>query len=140
MATRGNIGILNEDGSVTGIYVHFDAYPEYVGKILVNHYNNADIVMELMELGDLSTLAENMYCDDNSHCWDNPVDGVCVAYGRDRGEKNMDARVFNNIEEYKNRGHRVWADFQYLFNNGKWMYRSCNSNWSELTGGVCKCD
>ena len=26
MATRSNIGIVNEDGSITGIYVHFDGY------------------------------------------------------------------------------------------------------------------
>jgi len=28
MATRSNIGIVNEDGSVTGIYCHWDGYPE----------------------------------------------------------------------------------------------------------------
>ena len=30
MATRGNIAIVNEDGSITSIYVHWDSYPEYV--------------------------------------------------------------------------------------------------------------
>ncbi len=35
MATRSNIGIVNEDGSITGIYCHYDGYPEYVGKMLL---------------------------------------------------------------------------------------------------------
>ena len=40
MATRSNIGIVNEDDSITAIYCHWDGYPEHNGKILLNHYNN----------------------------------------------------------------------------------------------------
>jgi len=65
MATRSNIGIVNEDGSVTGIYVHWDGYTENVGKLLLKYYNTSGIVCELMDLGDLSSLNENLYCEDN---------------------------------------------------------------------------
>jgi len=140
MATRGNIGIINEDGSVTGIYVHWDSYPENVGKLLLKHYNTSCIVCELMDLGDLSYLAENLYCDDNNHSFENPVDGVCVAYGRDRGETGVESRVFNNISEFEKFADRTGADYQYLFNNGKWQYRNHNGTWNELTARVCKCD
>jgi len=51
MATRSNIGIVNLDKSITGIYVHYDGYPEYVGKMLLNHYTTSDIVNGLMNLG-----------------------------------------------------------------------------------------
>ena len=140
MATRGNIGIINEDGSITGIYVHWDSYPENVGKLLLNHYTTSGIVNELMDLGNLSYLAENLYCDNNSHSFRNPVDGVCVAYGRDRGEKNSDSKSFNNISEFEKFAGNSWSDYQYLFNNGKWTYRKRNGKWNELTAHVCKCD
>ncbi len=32
MATRSNIGIVNDNGSVTGIYCHWDGYPEHKRK------------------------------------------------------------------------------------------------------------
>jgi hypothetical protein len=140
MATRSNIGIVNEDGSVTGIYCHWDGYTENVGKLLLNHYNTSGIVCELMDLGDLSSLNKNLYCDDNNHSFENPAPGVCVAYGRDRGEKNADSKSFTNISEFEKYANRTTADYQYLFNNGKWQYRNHNGTWNELTARVCKCD
>jgi hypothetical protein len=140
MATRSNIGIVNDDGSVTGIYCHWDGYPENNGKLLLKHYNNSGIVNELMDLGDLSSLNKNLYCDDNNHSFNNPVDGVCVAFGRDRGEKNADSKSFTNISEFEKFMDRTTADYQYLFNNGKWQYRNYDSTWNELTARVCKCD
>jgi len=140
MATRSNIGIVNEDGSVTGIYCHWDGYPENNGKLLLKHYNNSGIVNELMDLGNLSYLDKNLYCEDNNHSFNNPADGVCVAYGRDRGEKNADSKSFTNISEFEKYANRTTADYQYLFNNGKWQYRNHNGTWNELTARVCKCD
>ena len=138
MATRSNIGIVNDDGSVTGIYCHWDGYPEHNGKLLLNHYNTSGIVNELMDLGSLSSLNKNLYCDDNNHSFNNPADGVCVAYGRDRGEKNADSKSFTNISEFEKYANRTTADYQYLFNNGKWQYRKHDGKWRELTPQVCK--
>ena len=140
MATRSNIGIVNDNGSVTGIYCHWDGYPEHNGKLLLKHYNNSGIVNELMDLGDLSSLNKNLYCDDNNHSFENPATGVCVAYGRDRGEKNADSKSFTNISEFEKYANRTTADYQYLFNNGKWQFRKYNGKWRELTARVCKCD
>ena len=126
MATRCNIGILNENGSVTGIYCHFDGYPEYVGNILLNHYTNTDIVNKLMNLGDLSSIGENLSTD-IPHSFNDPVEGVCVAYGRDRGETDVEARVFNNTDEYQNHGDKSGVDYQYLFEDGKWIFRCYNN-------------
>ena len=137
MATRGNIGIVNEDGSITAIYVHWDSYPEYVGKMLLNHYNNVGIINELLDLGDLSSLSEKLYSTD-FHSFDEPEEGVCVAYGRDRGETGSDSRTFEDLGEYEHFGSGV--DYQYLFEDGKWMYRNTygKGGWSDLTPEVCK--
>jgi hypothetical protein len=140
MATRSNIGIVNSDGSVTGIYCHWDGYPEHNGKLLLNHYNNTAIVYELMDLGNLSYLDEKLDTD-LPHSFNKPVDGVCVAYGRDRGEKNVNSKKFISEVEYKMNDKGV--DYQYLFNNGKWYYRNVyktGSTFVELTALVCKCD
>ena len=138
MATRSNIAIVNQDGSITGIYCHWDGYPEYVGKMLLNHYNNVGIVNELLDLGDLSQLCEKLYSDNNSHTFDKPQKGVCVAYGRDRGDTGTDSRTFEDLGEYEHFGSGV--DYQYLFEDGKWMYRNTygKGGWSDLTPEVCK--
>lgn len=140
MATRSNIAIVNEDKSITSIYCHYDGYPEYVGKLLLNHYNNVGIVNELMELGDLSQLCEKLYSDNNSHTFDKPQKGVCVAYGRDRGETGTNSRTFEDLGEFEDNAKNSWADYQYLFDNGKWSYRNVNNEkngWKELTPTVC---
>jgi len=139
MATRSNIGIVNEDGSVTGIYCHFDGYPEYVGKFLLKHYTDSEKINGLMYLGNLSSLNEKLNTD-LPHSFRNPVDGVCVAYGRDRGETGTNSRTFDNISEFEEFAGNSWSDYQYLFNNGKWQYRNHNGTWNELTARVCKCD
>jgi hypothetical protein len=139
MATRSNIGIVNDNGSVTGIYCHWDGYPEHNGKLLLKHYTDSERINGLMSLGSLSILAENLYSTD-IHTFNNPQEGVCVAFGRDRGEKNADSKSFTNISEFEKFMDRTTADYQYLFNNGKWQYRNYDSTWNELTARVCKCD
>ena len=147
MATRSNIGIVNEDGSITGIYCHYDGYPEYVGKMLLNHYTTSDIVNGLMNLGDLSILSEslysttgiNLYSDNNRHTFDNPQKGVCVAYGRDRGEQNVDSVIYEDLGQYEDMAADTLAEYQYLFEDSKWMYRcTYKGGWKELTAEVCK--
>ena len=139
MATRSNIAIVNQDGSITGIYCHWDGYPEYVGKMLLNHYTTADIVTELLKLGNLSQLCENVNPTE-THTFAEPEEGVCVAYGRERGEKDQEAIVFEDLGEFEDSASNSWADYQYLFDNGKWSYRNVNKKigWKELTPEVCK--
>ena len=40
MATRALIGYLSEDREFTCTYNHYDGYPEYLGRILKEHYNS----------------------------------------------------------------------------------------------------
>ena len=138
MGTRSNIGIVNEDASVTAIYCHWDGYPSHNGKTLLNRYNDISIVNQLMLLGDLSSLREKLYPDDSKpHTFQNQQEDVCVAYGRDRGDTGSDSRTFEDLGEYEHFGSGV--DYQYLFEDGKWMYRSTyKGGWSDLTPEICK--
>jgi hypothetical protein len=54
MATRSRIGIQLSDESVLSCYHHWDGYPEWLGRILVTHYNTKDKVAELIDGGDMS--------------------------------------------------------------------------------------
>lgn len=138
MATRSNIAIVNQDKSISSIYCHWDGYPEYVGKLLLNHYTTSDIVNELLNLGNLSNLDKNVNPTD-IHTFDKPEEGVCVAYGRERGEKDQEAIVFEDLGEFEDSASNSWADYQYLFEDGKWSYRNVNNTlgWRELTPAVC---
>ena len=71
MATRSFIGKVQQDGSIHGIYCHYDGYPEGVGATLKEHYTTLGEVESLLALGDLSEL--------------HPTLEKTVAYHRDRG-------------------------------------------------------
>jgi len=72
MATRSLIGMNLDNGITKIIYCHWDGYPEHNGQLLVNNYTSPSAIVELMELGDLSSLAE--------------TPAKCSAYHRDRKE------------------------------------------------------
>ena len=59
MATTAYIGVMDEGGSITFIYCHAGD-PESVGHTLAKHWGNPDKVAELMELGNLSFLGEEL--------------------------------------------------------------------------------
>ena len=116
MGTRSTIGFVNSNGGVTGIYCHWDGYPEHNGRILRDHYTTPDKIRKLMKLGDLSSLGPNI---GRKH--DFMATGQthkCTAYGRDRGETGTEAQLYADEAEFlkDDRGQ----DYTYLFKAGKW--------------------
>jgi hypothetical protein len=96
MATRSAIAIKTSTG-VRAIYCHWDGYLEAAGVTLQESYTTAEQINELMELGDLSTLADTPF--------------GCEAYHRDRSEPFEQTRA----REYSDR------EFLYVFlETGKW--------------------
>jgi len=139
MGTRSNIGIVNEDDSVTAIYCHWDGYPSHNGKMLLNRYNDISIVNQLMLLGDLSSLREKLYPNDSKpHTFQNQQDDVCVAYGRERSESDVDCKIFKDIGDFEKLANNTDAEYQYLFEVGRWTYRKSNGKWKELTSEDCE--
>jgi hypothetical protein len=105
MATRSLIGIKLEDNIVKTIYCHWDGYPEHTGKLLIENYSTPAAITELMELGDLSSLAESP--------------DQCKAYHRDRNEPwgmvepremDMNTVVVDAVKDYG-------VDYVYIYNN-----------------------
>ncbi len=127
MATRSRVAVKVSYNSVTvggreiqageiiHIYVHSNGYPSSRLPILTEHYNTEEKAIELISLGDVSSLHESCKKPEG-HSFENKVKGHTVYYGRDRGEDNADF-MLGNWEESKND-----EEFGYLFEDGKWTW------------------
>ena len=60
MGTRSTIALEFADGTVQQVYCHWDGYLEHNGKILQEHYSDPFKLRELIDLGDMSSLAPNI--------------------------------------------------------------------------------
>lgn len=102
MTTRARIGIRNDDGTVTSMYVHRDGYPDWVGIMLKDHYNTRELVKELVEIGALSELEHTLKAS--------------TGYGSESLPK-----VIHPIDSWPKSGH----SYEYLFipEDGRWRYR-----------------
>lgn len=133
MSTRSFIGTYNDDDTLTGIYCHFDGYPEGVGRTLLDHWTDPDKVTALMALGNLSTLGAELGMahefDDRTHPdW-------CLAYGRDRGEKGQEAKTFADRNDFIKYAHESWAEYVYILEQdwtGVYMWRVYDLNGTDL--------
>jgi hypothetical protein len=105
MATRSRIGIQNLDGSVNSIYCHFDGYPEGVGTTLKEHYSDRDELQKLIELGDISSLGDDLL--------------TTIAYHRDRGEDYFPSTRDESLELFKKSDFEEYG-YVYTLEN-KWV-------------------
>lgn len=133
MATRSTISIRNADGTYTGIYAHWDGYLSHNGEILRQHYTDEAKIRQLMALGDISVLAEEI---GEKHAWRNPHDiGTfehdewqaqygrwCVSYGRDRGDPDCEARQYASLEHLV---EAIGQEYDYVWEDAGWKVRCC---------------
>ena len=124
MATRSLIGKVNSDGTITDIYCHYDGYPQHNGVVLQEHYASPIKVDQLLALGNLSVLGEEIGEQQDFNNRSTQNEKWCLAYGRDRREPNQQA-ITHTREQFFNTGHGV--DYLYLYNNNEW---ECYSAWT----------
>ena len=115
MSTRSTVGAVQRNGFIKAIYVHFDGYPTGVGYTLKNSYNTVEKVEELLNLGDLSVL-DDLIGEQQIPARRRP--GTCLAYGRDYGQANVEAKFFPSISKWL--PYYSDAEYAYLFNGGVW--------------------
>lgn len=118
MGTRARIAIANTDGTFTSIYTHWDGNPTSHGVTLRDHYKSEAKVRLLMALGDLSSLGAEI---GTKHDFDNSPDGECNAYGRDRGEIDIDAVVSPDFESLCSLTQSCGGEYLYVFKGGNWF-------------------
>lgn len=164
MATRSSISIVSErteNGKGKTIYSHWDGYPSHNGRILLEHYQDPKKIKALIKLGDISILAENVEPQGKGvnrqwdrekgkyvlieaakeHSYDTPHYGVVVAYGRDRGEKDVKATTFRGATPNPNTAQ----EFDYLFveSENQWYVRNNHvpkPKFVKLTQKICNDD
>lgn len=88
MSTHSAIGRLLSDGRVQAIYCQFDGYLTHNGRILLEHYTTLDVVVALLELGDISSLDETLEKTE--------------AYHRDRDEfwPDVEPKTFESVQAW----------------------------------------
>ena len=121
MATRSTIAIQREDGTVAQIYCRWDGYLDNNGKILLNHYQDPAKIEALIAEGSVSSLGSEIgekHGFDERFDRDDPRSNWTRFYGRDRGEDNVEARVFGDLKDYLQNAQ--FEEYDYLFRKGAW--------------------
>ena len=116
MGTRSRIGIQLKDDSVLSVYHHWDGYPEWLGKTLVEQYNSKEKASELIDGGDMSC------------CWSDSLWGEQLPEGEYapeyyslRGE-DCPPRLDNNMEEFFSDNE----EFGYVYTSAGWTCYNMN--------------
>ena len=127
MSTNSNIGMRYENGQIDSIYCHWDGYPAYVGKILLEYYNDHAKVCDLIDLGDISVLKPHLNPTTEEHSFASPEQGVTVAYHRDRGKPLCVSRDCCE-DEFKDQ------NYSYLFDvvKNRWFLSEDGGPFQEL--------
>lgn len=138
MSTNAFIGI-RENNSITYIYNHSDGYLEYLGRMLLEHYNSEEKAKALVELGDVSVVKEKLAPAEgtvHSFDYDKRQEGVSVFYGRDRGEEweyikpvTIQGTAFDEHQYY---------NYLYDVEEGRWLFTRNGKDFTSLEEVVGK--
>lgn len=130
MATRSTIGI-EVDGKIVAVSCHWDGYLEHNGEILYRHYQNTQKVLELISLGDMSSLGSEI---GEKHDFDEQNrNGWTTYYTRDRGESELDSKQFDSRKDMV---EWYWdSEYYYLWCENKWIY-STGKSWHDLLDAI----
>lgn len=120
MATRSTIALEYANGQVDQIYCHWDGYIDHNGVILQEHYLDPFKVQQMMDLGDLSSLGQEIG-EQHPFSYIGVMDGadyeklygnMCTFYGRDRSETNVSRRRFADFADYKK--EHQYEEYEYI--------------------------
>ena len=104
------------NGKFACIYHHWDGYPEALGKTLLNEYNTYAKALNLITLGDISTINEEK------------IYPYFLRTGSYDKNESMLARVVDDEAALDETG------IVYLFRNGEWFYSDSKTlNFVPLT-------
>ena len=157
MGTRSMIAIQNPyNKTVRAVYCHWDGYLEHNGAILQKHYADSSKVNHLVAMGDLSSLGTQIGeahpfsphgSKEDEALYEHAKDmGYCTFYKRDRGESDVDFKVFDTLKEAED--HYTWSDYYYCFKyskaddyqSGEWHYKQNGGRWKKLAPAIKKLD
>jgi len=129
MGTHAVIAVKTETG-IEAVSTNFDGGISHTGVILAGFYRTRERADALIKLGNLCQLNEKIAPDGGQkHSWENPAEGVTIAYHRDRGEPHRNLGTFKRESELTG-----LAEYAYLFDGERWLVWGLGekSEWIEL--------
>ena len=102
------------NGNILSVYHHWDGYPEWLGRILKQHYNKRSKIADLIMGGDMSSCYSDTGWDYNEKRDPQP------CYYSERGE-DCPPRTDTNIDEYFKNANS-WEEYCYVYTlENEWM-------------------
>lgn len=123
MSIRSYIGMEISPGRYQVIYCHENGFLTYNGAMLLDYYHTKERVEELIALGDISCLKKWLKPDPSKphgFDYDKRQEDVTVAYGRDRGKEDTQAKERSLDELQKVEG---FVSYVYIYGQDHvWRY------------------
>ena len=123
MATRSTIAYQDPTTKeYHSVYCHWDGYVSFNGEILEKVYSNLELVKKLISKGDISTLLNNREADGalnaplHYHLWRNEDWDI------------VQPTVTGDLESLFKLANNRWAEYLYVFIDGKWLYSDTLNN------------
>lgn len=120
MAINCYIGLIYKN-TIESIYCHNNGQPSVMASLLLDYYNDINIIKDLINLGDISRLDIKLNPKNKEHDFFNPEPNVTVAYFRDRDRENwLDNKPENytNLQEFIDRV-KNWSGYGYVYDDYK---------------------
>jgi hypothetical protein len=146
MATRSTIALEFADGTVQQVYCHWDGYLSNNGVLLQNYYSDPFKLRDLIDLGDVSSLKQNIGTQHAFSQFDTEMDAdeydalygeMTTFYGRDRGEAGTGAKKFKDYADYvENFCHEEYAYI--LRRDGLWYVKQYSKDFELLVAAIAK--
>ena len=123
------------NGNIYSVYHHWDGYPEWLGRILKQHYNTDAAVKKLIDGGDMSSCYSDTGWD-----YDEKRDPQPCYYS-ERGE-DCPPRTDATIQEYFANANS-WEEYCYNYTTfGEWLCfeidKKYNEDYSEIVETITR--
>ena len=106
MATRALIGYLDDSKKLTSTYNHYDGYPDYLGKILLNHFDDDTAAEGVAMKGYISNIDE---------------DGTINSkYDEAADTEILDEEAFSAAMQIGGKVDEYGGDYGYIWFNKQW--------------------
>jgi hypothetical protein len=141
MATRSTIALEFADGTVQQVYCHWDGYLEHNGKILKEHYSDPFKLRDLIDLGSISSLQQDIGEKHAFSHFDTEMTQdeyyekfgkMTTFYARERGEE-LRVNKFKDLKDYYENFYGEEYDYILSPRDGKpqWYvrYHATEGNW-----------
>ena len=141
MGTRSTIAIKHGE-RIKAVYCHWDGYVDGVGATLYEHYQASSKANNLIALGNISSLGEEIGVAHPFSKYETLTTGeiydellyetMTTFYGRDRGEEGQEFKSFGSEAEWMDYYDGSGAEYYYIMDAGVWYVSAYRKEFQPL--------